>query len=481
VPGSLAAATYFLTFVVMIAGSVGAHAQESHLLAEEPSGTVEVTGETRVIVAGLAGEITVQRGPVGMLSFQSRSHDEARGPVAVAMRLEDGVFRLGPTATAGERRLSVVLSIPPELLAEVETADSKVKLLGLLGGVRVRGSGLDVEVEWCEGRVSLDVDGGRVRAAQSPGGIEIRGRNVDAVVSASAGPLNVRTVGGRIEAREVGGVGGETERSEVELDGAHGPVRLSARGGSVLAKNLALGGSFQMSAAPLSVRRSRGQIEIESDSDVRFSETDTVRVTGYGATVAGVSNAVAVEVHADGGTVTLANLGGSATVSGSGLKLSLSRLTSARVDVATSQVQIDGVGGSLEVSGDESDVEIANAANEVTVRTRGGNVRVRDQIGPVDVRAEGERVEVSWGTQFPAKSSTVQNDGGSVAVVFPPGAGCRVEAETRYGRIESEFPGIEITSEGTKAAGHLGPANQSTLIRIVADRDITLSTRRAEE
>jgi len=168
-------------------------------------------------------------------------------------------------------------------------------------------------------------------------------------------------------------------------------------------------------------------------------------------------------------------------VSGSGLKLSLRQIASAKIDVTTSEVVIDGVSGPLEVSGEETDLRIVNAAQEVTVRSRGGDVRILDQVGPVQVQAEGDRVEVSWATLFPAKGSLVQNDGGSVAVVLPPGAACRVEAETRYGRIESDFPGVAVGPEGTKASGALGSANQSTVIRVVAERDITLSTRRVEE
>jgi len=476
-----AARLFLLALLAAFPGAPEAWAQSATPLAEEPEGTVEVSGESRVMVSGLVGEITLQGGPPGVLSFQGRTLDGRREPVPVALWLEGGVFRVGPAAKAAQEPLSVVLSVPPELVAEVEASASKLRASGLRGAIRVRGTQLETHVERCEGSVLLELQGGAARVSQSPGEIEIRGREISATLQGASGRVTLGTIGGRIDLREVGGVEGETEGTQVEIDGAHGPVRLSARSGSVTARNVFLGGEFRMNGALLSVRRARGQVEIESNAEVRFAETDSVRVSGIGASVNGSSNAVSFEMHGDGGTVNLERLGGTATVSGSGLDLTLWHVAAAKIDVATSEVKIDGTTGPLEISGEGSDLRILNAAQEVTIRARGGSLQVLELMGPAQIQAEAERVEVSWGTQLIAKSSSVQNDAGSVSVVLPSGAACRLEAETRYGRIESDLPGIEVSTEGTRASGSLGNGNRSTVLRIVAEGDITLSTRRTQE
>ncbi len=464
-------------------GIPGVRAAEAELLAQEPSGAVEVSEETRLVVADLVGEVSIFPGKPGALAFDSRTLDGDHGPAPVALWLDGPTFRIGRAPGADPRSpLSLTVHVPPELRVDVDASDSKVLAWGVRGSLQVRGTRLDVKVEASEGPVSLELEGGKVEVVRTPAEVHLGTHATDATLETVRGPLTLRTTGGRIEAREVSGIDGQSKGSRIKVEGVSGAVRLRAEGGTVGAKKLLLGGEFHMTGSPLAITGCKGPLEIESDSEVRFDDTDTVRITGSGASVFGSRNVGSLEVRVDDAAVTLGELAGTLAVYGSNLKLSLSHAsTNSKLDVVSSEAEIVDVSGLLDVSSDTSNIKVSNASQEVTIHSRGGDVQVLEQVGPAQVQADGDQVLVEWGNPYLAKSCTIQNDGGSVSMIFRPGSGCRVEAETRNGRIESDLPELQVSADGTHAAGSLGRANQSAVVRVLAERDITLSSHKSEE
>jgi hypothetical protein len=135
---------------------------------------------------------------------------------------------------------------------------------------------------------------------------------------------------------------------------------------------------------------------------------------------------------------------------------------------------VDNATGPLTIEADAGSVQASRVFSEVKVTSRGGDVRLTDLNGAVEVKADGTQVEVSWASVPTTKDSSIENEGGGVIVRFPQSGGCRVEAGTKYGRIETEgLPRVVVQDGGAAAQGLVGRMNRPVL-KISANGDVRL-------
>jgi hypothetical protein len=455
---------------------VPAAADEARLLAEEAAAIVPVTGEVRVVVQGIRGDISVVPGIAGEIRFTSARPGKKEPDYPVAVWLDGGTFRFLPCKDVPETGRVIEVHVPVEMNVIVDASDSSVLVGGITSSAEIRGERLQVKGGSPEGSFDVDVQAGTVAIEGPSRGVSIRGRDLDVHLTGTAGASYLRLTKGRARIENLGGaVDADLEGVALNVEEIGGPVSVRARGGgSVAAQGLAQGGDFSLTGAPLTLTRSRGDFTVESDGEVRFQDNKgSFHFNGLGGSVRGSGNSGLLEVKTSNAEIVLEGFLGPVRVQGDGLKLSLKDIGGELIVYATSSdIQIDGASGDLTVENTRGDVAVKGATGAIGVKTSGGDVSVLGMIGPAQVEADGRSVVVSW-TSLPVKDSLVRNDGGDVAVHFPAGGSCRVEARSKFGRVETDLPRVEILEGGSSAQGVIGNGSRQT-IRVESGGDVQL-------
>jgi hypothetical protein len=149
------------------------------LLAERASGSFEIESESRVVLSGLGGRLSLRLAAPGQLRFAARSLTEPREDRALALWLEDRTLRLAPPAGREAERLLVEVGVPPELEVEIQAAESQIDLSGLSGGVLVRGSALEITASALGGAASFEIQRGKL-GVRGAGDLTLTGEGLDA-------------------------------------------------------------------------------------------------------------------------------------------------------------------------------------------------------------------------------------------------------------------------------------------------------------
>ncbi len=468
----------FLLVAFALSASAPVGAQEGpRLLAEEASGIVPVTGETRLIVEGIAGVIAVDVREPGGLAFSSEMGSEKGQPFPVALWLDGGTFRLAPVAGAPEMPRRLQVHVPPGMSLRVSATGSRVGAEGITGSLEISGKDLSVAVGNLQGDATLEVEGGAVTVGGTSASVTVRGRGTAVTLGACAGPAYVSLTGGSVNVSSaVGTLELDLDSADLAVTGSQSSVRLRARGGKAELAGLEKGGDLSLAGTTLGLRDSRGNLTVETDSAVQLGEAElTLRVTLAGGSVRGKGNRGALEIHGDGGgTVDLESIVGAVKVEGSGLKVHLKDLSGeVAATASSSEISVEKATGPVKIEDDQGDVTLTQILREVQVRSKGGDVLLGDLNGAVDVEADGRSVEVSWLSIPHDKDSSIKNEGGTVTVRFPASAACRVEAEAKYGRVESDLPKVVVLDGGASAQGTVGYASRP-VVRVVASGDVRL-------
>jgi len=122
------------------------------------------------------------------------------------------------------------------------------------------------------------------------------------------------------------------------------------------------------------------------------------------------------------------------------------------IAVSSSDVHLENTSGPVRVENDYGNIVIRKAAKKVTVISREGDVTITELTGPLALEANGDRVEVRW-VDTSSEDSVVHNEGGEVWILLPLKWVGSVEAETDFGRIESNINGVAVSGGGKRAAG----------------------------
>lgn len=217
---------------------------------------------------------------------------------------------------------------------------------------------------------------------------------------------------------------------------------------------------------------------------------------------------VAVEIATRNGDVNVRSRNGNVQISNSRAAVNLDdingnvsinlRRGSARITKVTGNVTVDGeieqanasdVGGSVTLNGGVTDtltlarvakgvryqsnrttLEFAKLDGDITLG--GGDLNGKQLVGPLrlstrskdihldevsgDVRVENTNGTIEIQPKLPLGSMELSNRRGSIRVVLPAKAGFQLDARTRRGEINSDFPGLSI-----QTGGHLSTASGS--------------------
>jgi hypothetical protein len=471
------AALLLVSAALAVAGF--ARAEEPELAAREAAGLVPLEGENRLVLRDLRGSVSVRMGRPGELRFTSVALGDTAKPRPVDVWVSGSEIRFLPPQGGEDEPRELEIVSDPKLFVQAIGLRGSFAATGLQSGIEVSGDVLDVDVRGLGGSVDINTAGGRAWIENIEGDVTLRSRSCAAKLREVKGASVVALEGSHLEAARLSGTfEADLRDTQWTLADVGKPVNVRAVGGHGQARKLTGGGVMRFTAAPFKIEESSGEFDIETDADFQFHRTEAaLHVNSYGGTVSGTGNKGLVEVRTDGSRVTLTEITGPARVQGDNLNLKLKGVTGELfVNAKSSELEIDGIGGDVLLQAQNSTVLLRNASQNVEVESEGGVIDIGELRAPLTLTADCEMVTIAWAATQVPKDSSVKNTGGGVAMSFPSSSLMRVEAESKYGTVESEIEGIEVNDSANSAKGVIGGAGAAPIVRIVADRDIFLTS-----
>lgn len=165
-----------------------------------------------------------------------------------------------------------------------------------------------------------------------------------------------------------------------------------------------------------------------------------------------------VDVRTSGGSIDLADIGGTTEARTSGGSIRTGRLAGlANLRTSGGSITVDGAqgtlaahtsGGSINIGDTTGPVEartsggsikLARVAGEVTARTSGGGITIEDAAGKVDASTSGGSIHATMSAQ-PRGDSKLSTSGGSVVISIASGIGVDLDAHASGGGVTSDVP-----------------------------------------
>lgn len=221
--------------------------------------------------------------------------------------------------------------------------------------------------------------------------------------------------------------------------------------------------------APVSIVSRRGDVNVvgrDGSIDIAAQHSDTsVEDVNGNVKVSQEKGSVKIEqitgdVHVDGrvNEVSVADVKGGTQLDGEfqeSVKLARIAKTvtfkSSRTDMELSRLD-----GSLDLDSDELHAE--DIAGPLHLNTRSKNLQLEGVSGDVRVQDDNGSVEV---TMNKLGNVQIDNRNGDIQLSLPDKAGFRLDAHTRDGEIQSDFPELSVNNDEheAKASGSLGNAS----------------------
>jgi len=219
-------------------------------------------------------------------------------------------------------------------------------------------------------------------------------------------------------------------KAPVEVNAAHGDVNISQRDADV---------KVSTTHGDIQVSQIKGNVEVTSHKgDIQISQiTGDARLDGKAddVTLTDISGVALLDGEFFGDTK-LSHIGKSV------------KFHSTRTDL-----ELGKLAGDLDM--DAGDLRVSSVAGPFEVHTRAKDIRVEDISGPITI--ENSHGEIDLHPKSPFGDVNISNRQGAIRVTVPEGAGFDVDARSRRGELESDFPlNITRTGDDRVAQGNLG-------------------------
>lgn len=165
-----------------------------------------------------------------------------------------------------------------------------------------------------------------------------------------------------------------------------------------------------------------------------------------------------VELKTSGGSIELANLGGTVDARTSGGSIEAGKLSgeailrtsggSIKIEGASARVQARTSGGSIRIGATTGPVEARTSGGSITIEgtggdvvahTSGGGIRIAGAMGRVDASTSGGSITAELLRQ-PSGDSRLATSGGGVTVSIAEGVGFELDARASGGGVSSDVP-----------------------------------------
>jgi hypothetical protein len=211
--------------------------------------------------------------------------------------------------------------------------------------------------------------------------------------------------------------------------------------------------------APVSIASRRGDVNVSGrngnvDISAQHSDTSVDDVTGN-VKVSQEKGSVKVEqitgdVHLDGrvNEVSVADVKGSVQLDGEFQEsIKLERIAkTVTFKSSRTDMELSRIAGSLDLDSDELHAE--DVTGPVHLTTRSKNVRLEGVSGDVRLQDDNGTVEV---VMHVLGNVQIDNRNGDVQISVPDKAGFRIDARTRGGEIQSDFPELKVNNDEHEA------------------------------
>ena len=279
-----------------------------------------------------------------------------------------------------------------------------------------------------------------------------------------------------------------SEGGTLQLDGAVGDIKVVTGGTGVaievIRKASGRRGEERLREHRIDFKQSGNDVIIDSDYDdhwdswLSFSDDYEVQ---WNIRVPSRYN---VDVKTSGGSIDLADIGGTVEARTSGGGIKTGRLSgdatlktsggSIRVGGATSNLIAHTSGGSIEIGNTTGPVEaktsggsitLARVGGKVLARTSGGGIRVEDAMGSVDASTSGGSITARLSRQ-PQGDSRLATSGGSVTVNIASGVNLELDARSSGGGVNADLPiTVQGTQEDDAVRGRIGSGGPKLVLR----------------
>lgn len=261
----------------------------------------------------------------------------------------------------------------------------------------------------------------------------------DAMIATRGGKLDIQGIAGRVNADTAGGT--------IELDRIGGDVVATTGGGNITLGSIGKGVRCETAGGSIWLTASGGDAVLNSSG----GGIHVGRVEGY------------LRAETVGGSIDAEWVGGRVSAGTSG--------GSIRIGEAGGEVSVDTAGGTIQV---------ANAPLGVHAETAAGDIRLNDIAGKIYAASASGNVQAYFVSGHPLMDSMIEANAGSVVLFLPVDMRVTVEAMVDFARnirrIESEFPGIQVTRGdgfgGLQAIGQLNGGGPVLRVRNTTGRII---------
>ncbi|HEX8170160.1 MAG TPA: DUF4097 family beta strand repeat-containing protein [Thermoanaerobaculia bacterium] len=186
--------------------------------------------------------------------------------------------------------------------------------------------------------------------------------------------------------------------------------------------------------------------DYEVQWNIRVPAHYNVRLRTSGGSIDLADLGGTVNAYTSGGSIKTGKLAGAATLNTSGGDITLAGARG-NVTAHTSggSIEVGDTTGAVDVRTSGGSIHIARTGGNVIARTSGGGIRIDDALGSVDATTSGGSIEAQLSRQ-PAGDSRLSTSGGGVTVRIASGLGFELDARASGGGVHSDVP---VTVQGS--------------------------------
>jgi len=460
--------------VSSVAAAAGHAPPTGDPFSTESAVLVPLEDVSAISIVGIRGQILISTREKRELQVISRALGAEGAELPVGIWVDGGRLIVAPVPgdRGGPRVLDV--EVPKGLTIAVDAADSEIGIASEGGTVDLRGDNVRASVQAIGGSVTADLLAGTLNVRNSRDAT-LRLRATAATIEAMSGSVTVRATGGTVTvATGVGSTEVESEDSKLSFDGLLGPLHVTAQKGEAKIAGIKGGAELALVGTPLRMKEGKGNIVVTSDTPVIFEAmAASMHFDMDGGSLHGKGNEGILELRGRNTELNVESITGGMRVQGDGLTVKIVDVGGElQVEAVVSNVVVDRA-ANVVLKVDRGNVTLQRATGTVQANVVGGDVRIIDVSGSVNLELDSGEGEVSWASLSGEKDSNLVSKNGNLTVRFPVSGGCRVEAKSKDGRIDSDLPTVRVLEGSDEAQG---PVNSGyrPIVRITATGDIHL-------
>ncbi len=302
---------------------------------------------------------------------------------------------------------SIQMSLPEDVVVELQTRYSKVKASDFIQGISIRNRSGQVSIENSKQVVSVNNEYGDVVLIGIEGEIMVSNRSAN---------VDVRDISGNVSM--------STEYSKMNISKIEGTVDISNRSGTLNAFDIT--GDMRLSGAYMKYELTniQGDIMMSNKSgNVILDGSHSFSMSGEYTHVeaSNISGVKGVEISGKSATISLKNILEDTFIDGQYLKINLQKVGGqARINNKSAEIRIDDLGEDLTIEGEYMPVTVKNF--------KGANIQIVNRSNDITVDALNDLRYVM-----------IESEYGDVILNLKKKYSGSVDVETRYGTFDSSL------------------------------------------